>query len=106
METVTPLADKLGLDLQAQFTKGMETQVAQAAMAESGPVLVCWQHKALHLVANAVLGDDTTAPQTWPGDRFDVVWVFDLQPGGSYTFSQLPQLLLKGDSPDPIPGGG
>ena len=25
-----------------------------------------------------------TAPQKWPDDRFDVVWVFDLQPGGGY----------------------
>jgi hypothetical protein len=101
-ETITPLAKKIGLSIQEQFTKGQEAQVAEAAMAESGVVLVCWQHKVLHLIANQILGNDTTAPQAWPGDRFDLVWVFDLQSGGSYSFTQVPQMLLEGDSPDPI----
>jgi hypothetical protein len=103
VQTITPVSKKLGIGVQAQFTKGMETQVAQAAMAESGTVLICWQHKVAHLIANAILGNATVAPQQWPGDRFDLVWVFDLQSDGSYSFTQVPQLLLKGDSPDPIP---
>lgn len=97
VETVTPLAKKLGIAIRTDFTKGQEAEVAQAAMAEQGVVLVCWQHKALPLIANAIVGNDTTVPQKWPGDRFDVVWIFDLQPGGGYGFSQLPQLLLAGD---------
>ena len=102
VETVTPLADKLGLTIQTDFTKGEEAQVAQAAMAASGVVLVCWQHKALPLIANAVAGNDTTVPQKWPGARYDVVWIFDLQAGGGYAFSQLPQQLLAGDLPSVI----
>ena len=102
LETITPLAKKLGLTIDTNFTKGQEAQVAEAAMAEGGVVLVCWQHQDAHLIANAILGDDTTAPQKWPGDRYDIVWVFDLQPGGSYSFTQVPQMLLAGDVPDPI----
>jgi len=50
-------------------------------------------------VANAVLGDNRTAPQEWPKDRFDLVWVFDLDVSTShYGFGQVPQLLLAGDS--------
>jgi hypothetical protein len=103
LQTVTPVAKKLGITIQDQFNKGMETQVAQAAMAETGPVLIGWQHQVAHLIANAILGNSTVAPQKWPGDRFDIVWVFDLQNDGSYSFTQVPQLLLAGDSPDPIP---
>ena len=102
VETVTPLAKKLGLTVDTGFGKGMEAQVAQAAMAGQGAALVCWQHKDLPLIANAILGNDTTAPQKWPGDRFDVVWICDLRDDGSYAFSQLPQMLLPGDLPSVI----
>jgi len=34
-----------------------------------------------------------------PADRFDVIWVFTLASGAShYTFSQIPQQLLSGDT--------
>jgi len=29
-------------------------------------------------------------------NRFDIVWVFDLRPDGTYLFSQVPQMLLAG----------
>jgi hypothetical protein len=104
VETISPLAGKLGLTIDTEFTKGQEVQVAEAAMAQAGAVLICWQHKDLHLIANQILGNDTTAPQQWPGDRYDMVWVFDLRADGSYAFTQVPQMLLEGDSSDPIPG--
>ena len=38
----------------------------------------------------------------WEGrGRFDMVWVFDRQASG-WTFSQVPQMVLAGDSPIPI----
>ncbi len=52
-----------------------------------------------------LLGDEVSAPQQWRDDRFDLVWVFDLDPSGRYRFSQVPQLLLAGDRPDVIPVG-
>jgi len=34
-----------------------------------------------------------------PDDRFDVIWIFTLNPaGGNYVFSQVPQQLLDGDA--------
>jgi hypothetical protein len=39
-------------------------------------------------------------PEEWPDERFDLVWVFDLDPTSQdYRFSQQPQLLLSGDKP-------
>ena len=37
-------------------------------------------------------------PESWPGDRFDVIWRFDLdEQTGIWTFSALDQQLLAGD---------
>ncbi len=44
-------------------------------------------------------------PSQWPGDRYDLVWVFD-RPSGSgpiTAFTQVPQLLLAGDRNSVIP---
>lgn len=107
-ETITPLAYRLGLSPNTDFLKGDEAAMAADAMAQDGVVLICWEHQLIvgaGGIANTILGNDTAAPQTWPGDRFDLVWVFDLDTStGTYTFSQVPQLLLFGDSPDPITG--
>lgn len=86
---------------QANYTVGQEPQLAAAAAACNGVVLVGWEHKHIPLIANAIPGN-TTAPQSWPGDRFDMVWVFDLGASGTYSFGQVPQLLLAGDRPDPF----
>jgi hypothetical protein len=103
-ETVTPLATRLGVPIDTSFLKGDETAMAADAIAQDGVVLICWEHQDIPTIANQILGNQTTAPQTWPGARFDMVWVFDLDTaGGTYAFSQVPQLLLAGDSPDPIP---
>jgi hypothetical protein len=41
-------------------------------------------------------------PATWPGERFDMVYVFTADGPGSYAFSQVPQLVLPGDDSAPI----
>jgi hypothetical protein len=48
-----------------------------------------------------LLPNPPNVPRDWPDDRFDVVWLFDRTDTG-WSFSQLPQLLLSGDSADPI----
>ena len=45
-------------------------------------------------------------PAKWPGDRYDVIWSFTRVPDESparYTFGQIPQLLLAGDTETVIP---
>lgn len=96
VQTVSLLAEKVGAAVDRTFLKGEEAELADRAVSLEGVVLICWEHKNLHLIANRIMMDNTTVPQAWPEDRFDVVWVFDLT-GGSYRFTQLPQLLLPGD---------
>jgi hypothetical protein len=103
LETITPLSQKLGIKIDTSFAKGQEKDLVKKALSRQGIVLICWQHEVIPEIANRILGNETTAPQQWPGSRFDLVWVFDLDPGsGTYQFSQVSQLLLAGDSADPI----
>jgi hypothetical protein len=102
-ETVTPLARVIGRDVDLTFSKGQEKALAKAAQACSGPVLIAWQHENIHSIAHTILGSKEIAPQSWPDDRFDVVFVFTLDPvSGTYSFAQVPQRLLAGDSAKPI----
>jgi hypothetical protein len=102
LETLSALAQKLAIEIDATNTTGQEAQLAARAMESGGVVLISWEHKHIPLIANAILGN-TTAPQSWPDNRFDIVWVFDLDAGsGTYRFSQVPQLLLAGDVPSTI----
>jgi hypothetical protein len=102
--TVLELANVLNLSLDLRFKKSDEAALVEAARADAGPVLIAWEHEDIApTIANAIVGDDKTCPQKWPGDRFDMVWVFDRQQTGTgWDFTQVPQLLLAGDSNAPI----
>jgi len=99
--TVGPLAARLGITPNLDFTVGQENDLAGAAQAAPGAVLISWHHEAIPAIANAIIGNATTCPQHWPGERFDVIWVFDAGQS-SWRFSQVPQLLLAGDADNPI----
>jgi hypothetical protein len=100
--TVLELATLLGLALQTTYLKGGEADLAKAAMDATGPVLIAWEHEAIPAIVGAIVGNQSTCPQKWPGSRFDLVWVLDAKPSGGWSFTQVPQLLLSGDSDQPI----
>jgi hypothetical protein len=102
-QTVCPVAEKINMKIDVGFTLDEEPKLVADVLRQSGVVLIAWEHKRLHTIANLILGDETTAPQEWPGDRFDVTWIFDRDASGKYTFDQRPQLLLAGDRPEVIP---
>lgn len=102
-QTLLPLSEKLGIAINLDHGKGEEDRLAADAKACDGVVLICWQHEFMPAVANAILGDNVTAPQEWPKHRFDVVWVFDIDHAArKYRFRQVPQRLLGGDSAEII----
>ena len=104
-QTITPLAKALNLKINTDFTKGDEAKLVKAAKEAGGVILIAWQHEDIPAIADLIRGGDKKGvPQHWPGHtRFDLVWVFDLKDSGKWSFAQVPQLLLPGDSPDPIP---
>jgi broad specificity phosphatase PhoE len=100
-QTLAPLAAALSIPVTA-FSKGEEDQLVAAVKTAEGPALISWQHEAIPLIATLIRGSPDGVPQKWPGRRFDLVWVFDLQGNGAWSFAQAPQLLLPADSAQPI----
>jgi broad specificity phosphatase PhoE len=99
-QTVTPLASSLGLAPVTTWLKGQEPELAQAAASIGGVVLIAWEHERIPSIV-AALPQPPGVPKKWPGDRFDVVWIFD-RLANSWRFSQQPQMLLPGDQPTVI----
>jgi hypothetical protein len=101
-QTVTPLAQRIGVDIDLTFSKGEEKALAEAAQSCDGPVLIAWQHENISAIVNSILGAKL-APPYWPPERFDLIFVLTLHSlEGKYSFAQVPQCLLAGDSPVPI----
>lgn len=106
-QTISGISDRLGIAIATDFAKGQEPQLA-AALAKSGPgaVLICWDHAHIPALAAALpLVHGTVIPKLWPADRYDVIWTFTLDASVEYSFAQVPQLLLSGDTAAIITAG-
>ena len=100
-QTVTALAAVLGLKLDLTYRKGDEAGLADKLRSVTGAVVVAWEHENIGDIL-AGLGTITPAPPTdWPDSRFDVVYVLTGS-GSAWSFRQVAQMLLAGDSADPI----
>jgi hypothetical protein len=104
IQTATPLVDLLQTLRPTPFIthhlKGDHKAVIADVLAQTGTVLLVWEHKEIAPLA-ALVPDAPAIPKHWPDDRFDIVWIFDRTATG-WTFSQQPQLLLSDDSSEPI----
>ncbi|MFI1198278.1 hypothetical protein ACH4VR_02195 [Streptomyces sp. NPDC020883] len=95
-QTVTPLAQHMGLKVDLQYAESQEKDLAKAAVAAAGPVLICWEHSRIPDIVSALGASGSGAPEEWP-DRFDLVWVFT-HAHGTWAFRQVNQHLLPGDA--------
>lgn len=109
IQTVTPLAEALGLKIKADYTRGQVGKLVRDIMEnpayEGRMVLVCWQHGAIPDIALELARYNGSAaplqfslPQSWPDEDFDRAWVLDLTRGKVISFKDIPQRLLPGDS--------
>lgn len=109
-ETITPLSQKLGLPInpaKAEYSKTDYKAMLTDATSSNGMVLIAWEHGEIPDLATWILQNTKIDVPKWPGSRFDIVWVFDLDTQSStYSFNQVPQLLLAGDQPTPIFASG
>ena len=101
LQTITPLAQALNVAPVLAFGKGQEAALARQVVAQSGVILISWQHEAIGEIARNLVagnGPKATIPAQWPGDRFDIVWVFDrpAKDKSRWQFTQVPQRLLPG----------
>jgi hypothetical protein len=96
-QTVTPLAAYLRVPVDTSFSKGHESALARHVASRTEPTLICWQHGELPAIAGALATVTPAPPTSWPDDRFDLIWA--LAPtGAGWSFHQIPELLLQGDS--------
>jgi hypothetical protein len=102
-QTILPLIDRLDKEVMVNFEHGIgdESDLAAVAMGCRGTVLISWAHSEIPAIVKSIPVSKKTAamiPKEWPDARFDLVWVFDLDPASNdYGFSQVPQLVLSGD---------
>ena len=114
-ETLTALKAKLNLTIDATHRKSHLAEMVTSALACDGAVLVAWQHEDIALktktgnpgISAEILTQTGTTgtlnvPTSWPGARYDLVFVFDRPTGrGPITgFRLVPQQLLAGDLPN------
>jgi len=104
METVKPLVNLLKATSTVEFVtthlKNDVEPLMKDVATRTATVLIAWEH---HLIPSlvAALPNSPVVPKMWPDNRFDMVWVLDRTDTG-WSFSQVPQLLLAGDSASPI----
>ncbi|NBE56494.1 hypothetical protein [Streptomyces boluensis] len=101
-QTVTPLAEQLGLTVRTDHGKTQERALARAATtAARSPVLICWQHGHIPALVRAFGAENAgpvPPPTRWPTERYDLVWVFTYEVrAGRWGFRQVGQGLLDGD---------
>jgi len=101
-QTLLPLSEKLGIDINIKFKNEEFAEMVAHARARDGIVLISWHHEKIPEVTREILGAHGDIPVHWPDERFDVVWVFDAGAKGNYTFTQVPARLLAGDKAHPI----
>ncbi len=101
IQTVTPLAERLGQEVHSDWAVVEEAELATSLAARRGAALVAWHHEAIPNIVRALGSVAPATPKNWPDDRFDVVWTFT-RAGSGWQFAQVPQLLLAGDLPDAI----
>jgi hypothetical protein len=97
LETITPLAQRLNMSVSTPVKDSETKQIADILNATPGAPLAAWQHQDIPAIAAHLKHVHPKPPAKWPGDRFDIVWVFTRRSDGSLKFTQVPQLLLAGD---------
>ena len=94
LQTVTTMAALLGLTPVTDHLKGEEAALVEDALVRSGTVLICWQHEDIPKIGNLIMGNATTVPQSWPEDRYDLIWVFDRK-ASTWRFRQFSHPRLR-----------
>jgi hypothetical protein len=110
IETVTPLANALGLTIKHDYTRKKFSQLVQDIMGnetyQGKLVLICWEHKVIPDLVQAFQdggwsANSATWPSKWSGDIFDQAWILNF--AGNPSFQIIPENIpldsLNGNCP-------
>lgn len=103
--TLLPLSQRLSKTILSEYAVNADPMMIVSALLamKNEVVLVCWEHDHLVNIVSAMartgfVANQGDIPTSWPDDRFDVIWRFDLNKQiGKWTFNSLDQQLLDGD---------
>jgi len=99
IETVTPLAQALGLTLHKDYTKEQLQPLVDEIMGNPAyaghMVLICWEHKIIPEMVKT-FGYDL-APQQWPDDDFYSAWILNVSGGKVGGFRAISEAVMPGD---------
>ena len=101
LETVTPLAARLGIAVRRDFAKGQEVEIAKIVETLAGTVLTCWQHENIHSIVGALDDPPKELPTAWPATCFNGIYRLDRMAGG-WRFALLMPELLDDDEKEPF----
>jgi hypothetical protein len=101
IQTVLPLASRLGVDIDCSVAHGEEQTLGEHLRTATGTVLVSWHHATISKIVDNLGPVVPQPPRKWPASRFDVVWTFT-RSGDGWVFDQVVELLAPDDLPDPI----
>jgi hypothetical protein len=100
IETVTPLAEALGIKINTVYTKSHPKKLVADILNSPGydgkTVLICWVHDAIPAIVKAL--GVKPVPDEWPSAEFDRVWKINFVNGNPSSVIDLPQHVLPGDS--------
>lgn len=97
ISTLTPLSRLLDVPIERQFAPGEEAALADHLNKLEGTALVAWRHQGIPTLAAHLMGTDEV-PDTWPNERYDLVWLFTRTGNHPRHFAQLYQRLLDNDA--------
>jgi hypothetical protein len=110
VQTLVPLAGRLGLQLSAPCARGGEAELVTRHVLEAhdAVVLVCWDHEHIPALVDTLTGVVEVTPEVrlpptgWPDSRYDTILAFTRLPGDRlrYEFAEVLQLVLPGDHHD------
>jgi hypothetical protein len=100
IETVTPLAKKLGISINTDYTRDDEDEIVEEILEskeyKNRTVVISWVRQELPSLAKAFGAKDV--PKKWHSDTFDRVWKVEFDHGKAGEVIDIPQNLLDGDS--------
>lgn len=96
-DTALPTAERLGIPVEAQAIPEHYSHLVTGIEKLATPTLVVWHHgKIPDFVRAFPLANAHDVPDSWPEDRFDLVWV--LHPSvHAYEWREVNQGLLDKD---------
>lgn len=96
VETVTPMARRLGLTPVTDHLRSEEAKLVADVKKRDGVGLICWQHEQIPAIGELILGRPGIVPTQWAEDCYSDIWIFtrDKQ---EWSFRALSLPLIESD---------